>query len=268
MTFPDEESERERAEQTKLAVSLAMEGKWREAVEVNQSLLKKFPMDVETYNRLGRALIELGDYAGAREAYSFALDISPHNGIAKRNLERLAHLGDHPQTPHSSKGDGHKFAPQIFVKESGKAGIVKMEALASATVISGLTAGEEVSLRIVDEQLLAYNSDDEYLGRAEVKHEARLIKLMEGGNQYAAAVSKLGEGELDLIVKETHRDPSLEGHPSFPPEEVKEFRSGVRKSMVRYEVDDSDLDVPDDEYRDQTDDSMEDLGFHEVSAGG
>jgi Flp pilus assembly protein TadD len=74
------------------AVALALQGRWREAVEANKGILENFPSDVDTLNRLGRSHIELGEYAEARAAYTRAKALDPYNSIADKNLSRLAHL--------------------------------------------------------------------------------------------------------------------------------------------------------------------------------
>jgi len=56
-------------QKTKQAVDLALAAKWREAIEVNKSILEIAPDDVDAYNRLGRAYLETGEYDKAREAY-------------------------------------------------------------------------------------------------------------------------------------------------------------------------------------------------------
>ena len=48
-----------------------------------------FPNEVDAYNRLGKALTELGRYAEARDAYAHAVKLDPLNGIAAKNLQRL-----------------------------------------------------------------------------------------------------------------------------------------------------------------------------------
>ena len=66
MAYHEEESTKLRRQTSKQAIALAMEGRWREAVTANQSLIDAFPSDVDAYNRLGRAYMELGEYAIAR----------------------------------------------------------------------------------------------------------------------------------------------------------------------------------------------------------
>ena len=69
-------------ERTKAAITLAMQNRWPEAISVNQTLIDDFPGDLESYNRLGRALTELGRIEEARDAFRRVLEASPHNTIA------------------------------------------------------------------------------------------------------------------------------------------------------------------------------------------
>jgi hypothetical protein len=265
MTSADEGDTPSRDEQTRLAISLAMQGKWQEAVSVNQALLEEYPEDVEACNRLGRALMELGEYSAARDAYGRTLDASPHNKIARKNMERLLRLVEEPQ---ASRAEQHKLSADIFVRESGKAGVVGVEELASASVLARVTAGEEVVLAIADGTLLVQNKKGAYLGRVETKYERRLIRLMEGGNKYTAAISSLRDDEMKLVVKETYQDPSQVGHHSFEPEEIKGFRPTARRSLFRYDLEDDAVELNGDDVEEDREQGMADLGFHEVSSGG
>lgn len=74
------------------AVSLALQGKWTDAVTANQNILALFPSDAEAHNRLGKAYTELGRYTDAKKSYEHALQIDPNNTIAEKKLLRLAHL--------------------------------------------------------------------------------------------------------------------------------------------------------------------------------
>jgi tetratricopeptide (TPR) repeat protein len=266
MATLDGQSIRYHDQQASLAISLAMEGKWQEAVNANKELIERFPHDVEAHNRLGRALMELGDYAGARQAYSRSLELDQHNTIARKNMERLSHLGDRQQA--KKKTEHRKVSPEIFVKESGKAAVIALEQLAPAEVLARATTGEEVALNIAGERLLVQDERGDCLGRMEAKYERRLVRLMNGGNKYTAAISSVGENEIRILVKEVYRHPSQAGRHSFAPEAAKGFQPAVRKGMLRYELDDEEFEVTDEEVSDDRGDRMGDLGFHEVSAGG
>ena len=49
-----------RQQRTQHAIQLAMQGQWQEAAAVNRAIIAVFPNDVDAYNRLGKALTELG----------------------------------------------------------------------------------------------------------------------------------------------------------------------------------------------------------------
>ena len=89
-----QDAEKVRKDLAKKAVALAMHSRWAEAATMNETILADFPRDLEAYNRLGKALSELGRNREAKEAFQRALEVSPNNGIAKKNLDRLARLGD------------------------------------------------------------------------------------------------------------------------------------------------------------------------------
>ena len=98
-----DEKTKARKEKSRGAIALAMEGRWERAVTLNREILGLFPDDVDALNRLGKALLELGRYPASRDSFESALRISPHNTIAKKNLERLRHLEDSNSHPKSSK---------------------------------------------------------------------------------------------------------------------------------------------------------------------
>ncbi len=69
MVFQAEDRARTRKQGSEAAIQLALRGRWDEAAELNRSIIGAFPTDVEAYNRLGKALTELGRYGEARAAY-------------------------------------------------------------------------------------------------------------------------------------------------------------------------------------------------------
>ena len=84
------------------AVALATEYRWEEAAEINRQLLEVQPGSLDAWNRLGKALIELGDTAGARDAFAESLRIDPINVIALKNAGRLAEVGGHDVFPQAA----------------------------------------------------------------------------------------------------------------------------------------------------------------------
>ena len=132
MAYQEEEQVRLRRQRSKHAIALAMQGRWREAVAANQEIIASFPNDVDAYNRLGRAYIELGENSPAKEAYGRAIELDPYNVIAQRNLRRLSYLGE---AVVGSEADSDRAEPQHFIEETGKAGVVNLYHLAPVLLL-------------------------------------------------------------------------------------------------------------------------------------
>ena len=214
MSFVREDQSRMRRQLTQEAIELAMQGRWTEAADVNQEILGSYPGDPDAHNRLGRALMELGRYQEARNAYQQALELDPYNSIAKKNLSRLELLGDQDATP---QVEAQRVIPQLFISETGRTGVVALVHPAPHNVLGRKAAGDEVFLRAHSQRLMVEDSQGVYLGEVEARHSPRLIRLMDGGNQYAAAIASINGDQMKLVVRETFQHPDMAGRLSFPP---------------------------------------------------
>ena len=227
------EEEKARIRQyTSEAVALAVQGQWEKAIAVNKAILELSPTDVEAYNRLGRALMELGRYAEARGAYSQGLKLDPYNRIAKKNLSRLSRLEGLSLSP---KEDHHKIPVELFVEEGGKAGVVKLIHLAPWEVIARMAPGNEVHLEVRGQRLLVRDGWGEYLGEVEPRHGLRLAQLIKGGNEYVGAIASLEENEVKVLIREIYQHPSQGGRPSFLPKTREDFRPYTKEGLLKYE---------------------------------
>ncbi len=213
MSYRSGEEARLIRQSSKRAIALAMEGRWREAVETNKSIIENFPNDVDAYNRLGRAYMELGEYLKARQSYSRAKELDSHNTIAEKNLRRLAYLGE---AVGSEDNSAHRVEPRHFIEETGKAGVVGLFRLAPKEILAKMVAGDRVYLRIDEANLMVENGSGEYLGRVEPKNAQRLVKLTKGGNKYMAAVVSSSEDMMAVIIREVYQHPSQVEQLSFP----------------------------------------------------
>ena len=233
MNYQSEERGKLRRQRTREAISLAMESRWEEAAAVNRSIVESYPTDIDAYNRLGRALMELGEYDQARDAYRRALELDGHNSIARKNLERLAQVRPEP----SPKVDSHRVLPQIFVSEIGKAGVVRLHPTTPKETLAKMAAGDQVYLKVEGQcRAMIENEHGEVLGQLESKQGLRLARLINGGNEYTAAIASLSDGEVKVIIREAFQHPSQRGRLSFPIKEAEAFRPYVKESLLRYEL--------------------------------
>lgn len=199
---------------SKQAIALALEGRWHEAIDANKGILETFPDDIDTLNRLGRAHIELGEYAEARIAYTRARELDPYNAIAEKNLHRLKRLDSSQE---GLKADGAtKLNPNNYIEEMGKAGVLCLQQVGSKEVLARMVAGDKVVLTVADGNLHVSNEAGEFLGIVEARYGQRLARLISGGNIYTASVTSLSDESLSIIIREIYQHPSQIGHISFP----------------------------------------------------
>lgn len=231
--MPEREEEKAVAWRDRIqeAIKLATQNRWQEAVAVNESILNVFPTDVDTLNRLGRAHMELGDYKKAKEAYNQALEISPSNIIARKNLDRLTLL-EGAQIVKSEQR--RKLPPNAFIAETGKAGWVNLVDPAAQSVLVKMAPGEQVFLKVRGQDAIVENYKNEYIGTVEPEHGLRLAKLIKGGNQYIAAIVSLDNDKVKVIVKETLQHPSQYGKLSFPIKVSEPYPVHVKDSLLRH----------------------------------
>lgn len=253
-----------RRHRTNDAIALAMQSRWEEAVAVNKSIIEVFPDDADAYNRLGKALTQLGRYAEAREAYGRAVEIEPSNSIARKNLDRLLHLKEDKEAPR----DGRQVASHLFIEETGKAGVADLHNLARSHVLASIAAGDPVELRPKGQTLAVLRTDGEYIGEVEPRLGLRLIKLMEGGNKYAAAIASIAENKGRVMIKETFQHPSQVGRLSFPARAADDFRPYLKDSLVRYDREEDEETPGEDEGEFAKEEALTDDGaYHEESVG-
>jgi tetratricopeptide (TPR) repeat protein len=234
MSYQTGETTRLRRQQVEQAIQLALETRWKEAAALNRSLISMFPSDVDAHNRLGKALMEMGEYHDARVAYQKALELEPLNTIARKNLERLEVRAKAAAADVAQSDNSRRIDPSLFIAETGKTGVATLRAV-SSEAFGKLTAGETVELRPQDNTLAVVTPDGEYVGRLEPKLGLRLLRLIEGGNRYLAAVASLSEQRV--IIREIYQHPSQQGRPSFPAVGSEPVRPYVKERLVRRDLD-------------------------------
>ena len=263
MSHLGEDKARLRRQATKEAIQLAMESQWKEAVAVNRSIIEGFPTEVDAYNRLGRALTELGEFAEAKDAYSRALELDPQNTIARKNLNRLSLLHEERQVTEATQ---KLIAPHLFIEERGRAGIVSLDYLAPANILARLIAGDQVYLRVEGQRLVVEDRQGTFFGQVEPRHASRLVKLIQGGNKYSAAIASLGQNTVKVVIKEIYQDPSQAGRLSFSLKKGEPFRPYIRSNLLKLEAEDELLTLDDEgEYLPEADEAEETVTTEEES---
>src|SRR2546421_5943950 len=198
--FPTEDRLRQKRGKSEQAITLAMKNRWDEAAQVNREILELFPNEVDAYNRLGKALTELGRYAEARDAYSQAVKLDPLNGIASKNLQRLGKLA----TEGSAAPSPSPVDPRLFIEESGKTTVTQLTDVRRTEATTKLSAGDQLQLERRGNQLGVTDLNGNDIGRIEPKLEQDLVKLLGLGNQYAVFVTSVNDQVVHVIIRETY----------------------------------------------------------------
>jgi tetratricopeptide (TPR) repeat protein len=271
MVFQAEDRTKAKRHQSEAAIDLALHGKWPEAVQINKQILEDFPTDVDAYNRLGKAQTELGRYREAKQAYGKALEVDPLNTIAQKNLARLATLKKATAGPRTS---AQKISPQMFIEETGKTGVTTL-VRPDMEIAAGMTPGDLVELKVEKGKLIVKTTDGEHLGEVEQRLGQRLVRLIQPGNEYVAAISALDENNVKVFIRETFQDASQTGKLSFPPTVTESFRPYVKERLVRNDADDDAFADDGDEADEwaggsaaEPDEADEDTGMIDLSRGG
>jgi hypothetical protein len=244
--FQSEDRQRMRRLRSEKAIQLAMQNKWQEAADLNRQILEMFPGDVDTLNRLGKALLELGQYADARDQYQKASKLDPSNGIAAKNLARLTKLADEVSSsavvavPHMRTVD-----PSLFIEESGKTAVTDLVDRARFQTIATFTPGDKLTLKPEGGAVKVVGSGDVLIGQLEPKIAQRVLRLVAAGNRYSAAITSIDDHHVRIIIREEFRDPSMRSRPSFPTQ-APEIRPYTKDSVFRVDMDEEDDDSMDD----------------------
>lgn len=208
-----------------------MQGRWEEAKAMNERVIELYPGDISAHNRLGKALVKLGDYAEAAKVYEKVLQLDPGNGIARKNLDRLQYIKDK-----DGKGTQirHGSISSFFLEETGKSRLVYLCNVAPWETLAKLSAGDELSLIAKGHKLTVVDTSGEYIGEVEPRLGSHLIELIKGGNEYQAAVAGVGSnGEVRVLIRETFRHPSLIEYPSFPSKTMEQPQ--LKGTMLKYD---------------------------------
>lgn len=253
-TLSLEERTRLRKQMSDQAVKLAVSSRWLEAANLNREYVRTFGDEAEAYNRLGKALTELGQISEARDAYGKALDLDSTNTIARRNLDRLATMKETA----AAAAAPSQLDTRLFVEETGTATLAKLQAT-NAETSAVLDAGDIVNLQVQGNAVNVLTVNGDYVGMVEPRIGLRLSKMMTAGNRYSAAMVTTS-GELKVMLRETFKHPSLIDKVSFPTGRTSEIRAYTRKGLLRRD-DEDEIEFGDDEYVEEESDE----GWSETS---
>ncbi|MFV9503399.1 MAG: tetratricopeptide repeat protein [Oscillochloridaceae bacterium umkhey_bin13] len=263
-----DEKQRIRRRLQEKAIERAAMNRWDEAVEINRQILQ-LGEDVDTYNRLGKGLMEVGHFTEAHDAYQQALRLTPTNSIARKNVARLeALIARGYGSGQANRKPRQQVDLRMFITETGRTAITTLIDVPRSPAVEALVTGEKMDFRVEGRMVYVIDADGTVVGRLEPKLGQRLAELINGGNRYLAAIAQSDPRSVRLLIRETYQDPSQRNRISFP---GKLGEGAAYVSSLRYEeyedlLDDDD--GSDDDVVDVEDfgsgDEEEELGLEEI----
>jgi len=263
-----DEKQRIRRKLQEKAIELAAMNRWEEAVETNRQILQ-LGEDPDTYNRLGKALMELGQFTEARDAYQHTLRLNPTNSIARKNVARLdALIARGFESGQVTRKARQQVDLRMFITETGRTAITTLIDVPRIPAVDALVTGEKMDFRVEGKTVYVIDADGTVVGRLEPKLGQRLAELINGGNRYVAAIAQADPRQIRLLIRETYQDPSQRNRISFP---GKLGEGAAYVSSLRYEeyedIVDDDESTDDDTGADDEfigADDEEELGLEEI----
>ena len=208
------------------AISEALSGNWKEAINTNLQILKKVPKDIPSLKRLARAYTELGEIKKARITAEKVIKNDPINKIAQKTLEKIKGLKEGETIP-----SGPSFT-QVFLEEPGKTKIVPLIHLGDPTIIAKLDAGDEVILDHHCHRIQVSTLKNDYIGKLPDDISLRIKQLIELGNQFQAIIKSSDLREVKVIIREVLKGKRAKNIISFPSEKS-DYVSSTSSSFVR-----------------------------------
>jgi tetratricopeptide (TPR) repeat protein len=214
------------------AIQLALEGKWKEAITENLTILKQNPKDIDALNRLGRAYQEIGLKTNAANCYQKVLKIDKFNAIASRNLSLSK-----TAKAHRSGSNTPRPNPTLtmFLEEPGVTKTVLLTRLGDPKSISSLHPGDPVQVISRQHTVCVITNNGIYVGRLPDDISSRLRTLLAAGNKYSAWIRTIDSKSIKVFIRETFRSPKYQHTPSFPLTEKLTYAAFTPPELVHEE---------------------------------
>ena len=196
---------------TEEAVQSALSQNWKDAIRINSEILKHDKASVEALSRLAFAYLKTGELPLAKKTYEKVLKLDQYNHIALKNIKKL----DTIKKKDISNGNEEHLSPLMFLEEPGKTKVVECINVAPNQVLSALSAGEVVHLKIKNHCIEIRSQNSAYLAALPDDVSFKLTKLIDGGNIYQTIIKNIDKNSLKVLIREMSRGKKFAHQPSF-----------------------------------------------------
>lgn len=224
------------------AIDLALRQEWKEAIRINQLIIKEEKTNVDAHNRLGYAYMKNGQPIKSKEVFAKVLKLDPYNQIANKNLKKISLLKKGGTNIPSCED----ISPLLFLEEPGKTKMVDCINTAPMNTLSILTCGQTVQLVPKKHSIEVRDAQNKYIGALPDDIAFRLLKLINAGNEYAVFVKGVSKNCVSVFIRETKRGKKLMNQPSFigTTNYIPYQRGGNEEKKIKQISEDEDTDLP------------------------
>jgi tetratricopeptide (TPR) repeat protein len=196
------------------AIDAAINIQWKQAIELNNKIVKLDSKNEGAYLRLGFVYLQMRDIEKAKKYYSKALRLQPRNSVALQNLERVKVLENEKVQKKSE--DQTVFDPGLFMDAAGKTKTVALANLGQKNVLAGLTIGQPIQLKVKKHRVEARTQSDDYIGTLPDDLSKRLIYFFKAKSTYLSYIKESTLTRVIIFIKEEKKGKSVYYQISFP----------------------------------------------------
>jgi len=193
------------------AIKCALNNNWKEAIQINQSILEENPNDIDALNRLGYSYLKYQQLKKAKEIFEKVVSYDKTNPIALKNLKKIQAFSENKT---NENGNIHNI-DGLFIQETGKTKAIELRNLADKKILLLLETADEVNLVIKRSKVFVQKSDKTYIGMLPDDIGMRLISLINGGNEYRTCIMNADDKKVTIFVKEVKKSKKFANQPSF-----------------------------------------------------
>ncbi len=223
------------------AIFLALRQDWKEAIRINQLIIKEEKTNIDAHNRLGYAYMKNGQPVKSKEIFTKVMKLDPYNQIASKNLKKICLMKKSGITTPSCED----ISPLLFLEEPGKTKMIDCINTAPMNSLSILTCGQKIQLVPKKYSIEVRDSQNTYIGALPDDIAFRLLKLINAGNEYEVFVKGVSKNCVSIFIRETKRGKKLINQPSFTgtTNYIPYQRSGNEEKKIKLLSEDEDTDL-------------------------
>ncbi len=196
----------------KQAINYAMNGRWSEAIDFNEKIIKIDKKNIEAYLRLGFAYLQTNKIKKSKQSYLKALKIQPSNIFVKKSLERLKIL----ESKKLSYSNTTPLDPLLFVDIPGKTKTVSLVNCGPKSVLAKLTVGQKVFLVNKKRRVEIRTENKEYAGCLPDDLSKRLAIFIKNGGIFSVYIKETSLKHTIVLIKEEKKGPKMIRFIAFP----------------------------------------------------